>query len=43
MRPKQFTLSCVKATPTASLLLGHGDGEQFEVSLVDTILHHLTL
>ena len=43
MRPKQFTLSCVKATPTASLLLRHGDGEQFEVSLVDTILHHLTL
>ena len=41
MRPKQFTLCSVKATSTASLLLRHGGGEQFEVSLVDTILQHL--
>ena len=43
MRPKQFTLSSVKATPTASLLLRYEDGEQFEVSLVDTILQHPAL
>ena len=41
MRPRQFTLCSVKATSTASLLLRHGNGEQFEVSLVDTILQHL--
>ena len=41
MRPKQFTLCSVKATSTASLLLRHGNGEQFDVSLVDTILQHL--
>jgi len=43
MRPKQFTLSSVKATPTASLLLRYADGEQFEVSLVDTIKQHPAL
>ena len=43
MRPKQFTLSSVKTTPTASLLLRYADGEQFEVSLVDTIKQHPTL
>jgi len=43
MRPKQFTLSSVKATPSASLLLRYADGEQFEVSLVDTIKQHPTL
>jgi hypothetical protein len=43
MRPKQFTLSSVKTTPTASLLLRYADGEQFEVSLVDTITQHPTL
>ena len=43
MRPKQFTLSSVKTTPTASLLLRYADGEQFEVSLVDTILKHPAL
>lgn len=43
MRPKQFTLSSVKATPSASLLLRYADGETFEVSLVDTILRHPTL
>jgi predicted DNA-binding transcriptional regulator AlpA len=40
MRPKQFTLSSVKTTPAAGLLLHYVDGEQFEVSLVDTILQH---
>jgi hypothetical protein len=43
MRPKQFTLSSVKTTPTASLQLRYADGEQFEVSLVDTILQHPAL
>lgn len=43
MRPKQFTLSGVKTTPTASLLLRYVDGEEFEVSLVDTILKHPSL
>ncbi len=43
MRPKQFTLSSVKTTPTAGLLLRYVDGEQFEVSLVDTILQHPSL
>ena len=43
MRPKQFTLSSAKATPTASLLLRFADGKQFEVSRVDTILKHPTL
>ena len=43
MRPKQFTLSRVKATPSASLLLRYTDGEQFEVSLVDTIKQHPAL
>jgi hypothetical protein len=43
MRPKQFTLSSVKTTPTAGLLLRYADGEQFEVSLVDTITQHPTL
>ena len=43
MRPKQFTLFSVKTTPTASLLLRYADGEQFEVSLVDTIMQHPTL
>lgn len=43
MRPKQFTLSSVTATPTTSLLLRYADGEQFEVSLVDTIKHHPAL
>ncbi len=37
MRSKQFTLSSVKATPTARLLLRYADGEQFQVSLVKTI------
>lgn len=40
MRLKQFTLSSVKTTSTASLLLRYADGEQFEVSLVDTIMQH---
>jgi hypothetical protein len=43
MRPKQFTLSSVKTTPTAGLLLCYADGQQFEVSLVDTILQHPAL
>jgi hypothetical protein len=43
MRPKHFTLSSVKATPTASLLVRYADGEQFEVSLVDTIEQHPAL
>jgi predicted DNA-binding transcriptional regulator AlpA len=43
MRPKQFTLSSVKTTSTAGLLLRYVDGEQFEVSLVDTILQHPSL
>ena len=43
MRPKQFTVSSVKTTPTAGLLLHYLDGEQFEVSLVDTILKHPSL
>ena len=33
----------MKATPTASLLLRYADGEQFEVSLVDTIKRHPAL
>ena len=37
MRPKQFTLSSVKTTPTASLLLRYADGEQFEVSKAERI------
>ena len=40
MRAKQFTLTRVKAMPTASLLLRYADGGQFEVSLVDTIKLH---
>ena len=43
MRPKQFILSRVETTPTASLLLRYADGEQFEVSLVDTIKQHPAL
>ena len=43
MRPKQFTLTRVKAVPTASLLLRYADGEQFELSLVDTIKRHPAL
>ena len=43
MRPKQFTLSSVKTTPTASLLPRFEDGGQFEVRLVDTILQHNSL
>jgi len=43
MRPKQFTLTRVKATPTASLLLRYADGEQLELSLVDTIKRHPAL
>lgn len=43
MRPRQLTLSSVKATPTAGLLLRYADGEQFEVDLVDTIVRHPTL
>lgn len=37
MRLKQFTLVSVKATPAAALLLRYADGEQFELSMVDTI------
>ncbi len=43
MRPKQFTLSSVKTTPTASLLLRYADDAQFEVNLVDTITQHPSL
>ena len=43
MRPKQFTLSSVKTTPTASLLPRFEDGGQFEVRLVATILQHNSL
>ncbi|MEO8278977.1 MAG: DUF4160 domain-containing protein, partial [Ideonella sp.] len=43
MRPKQFILTSVKTTPTASLLLRYADGEQFEVGLVDTIKQHPSL
>jgi predicted DNA-binding transcriptional regulator AlpA len=43
MRPKQFTLASVKTTPAAGLLLRYADGEQFEVSLIDTINKHPTL
>lgn len=43
MRPKQFTLSRVKATPTGSLLLRYADGERFEVNVVDTIRKHPSL
>jgi hypothetical protein len=43
MRPKQFTLSSVKTTPAASLLLRYADGERVEVSLVDTIMKHPSL
>jgi hypothetical protein len=43
MRPKQFTLSSVKTTLSAGLLLRYLDGEQFEVSLVEAILKHPTL
>ena len=38
MRLKQFTLSSVKTTSSASLLLRYADGAQFEVGLVDTIM-----
>lgn len=43
MRPKQFTLTRVKATPKAGLLLRYADGESFEVSLVDVIDRHPAL
>jgi predicted DNA-binding transcriptional regulator AlpA len=43
MRPKQFTLSGVKAMPTAGLQLHYADGERFEVSLVETIERHPVL
>ncbi|MEJ5999659.1 hypothetical protein [Paucibacter soli] len=43
MRPKQFTLLSVKPTPSAALLLHYADGEQFELSLVDTIMRHPSL
>lgn len=43
MRSKQFTLTSVRTTPAASLLLRYADGEQFEVNLVETILKHSVL
>lgn len=44
MRPKQFTLVSVKTTPSAALLLlRYADGEQFELSLADTIKRHRSL
>ncbi len=43
MRPKQFTLSSVKTTSTAGLLLRFADGEQFEVSLIDIIKQQASL
>ncbi|WP_236580318.1 DUF2442 domain-containing protein [Rubrivivax sp. A210] len=39
-RPKQFTLTTVETTPSASLLLRNANGERFEVSLVNTNLQH---
>lgn len=43
MRPKQFTLKSVRATPAAGLVLGYADGERFELSLVDLIKKHPSL
>lgn len=43
MRPKQFTLTAVKAAGDASLRLRYADGERFDVDLAALIEAHPTL